>query len=249
MKIVVDIGIQLISPRRSFALEAKFAAADERIVIFGPSGAGKSLTMQMIAGLQRPDRGRIELDGRVLFDAAAGINVPARERGVGLVFQDYALFPHLTVEENVAFPLRGVLPLRLPDAERRKIEDMLELFELTPLARSLPRDLSGGQRQRVALARTLVCEPRVMLLDEPFAALDSMLRNRVRYELLQMQQRFKVPMVIITHDFEDVKTFADTLVIYLTGRIGCVIPIKETAMRRGEDNAWEEVYAACGMMQ
>ncbi len=249
MKIDVDIGIRLVSARRSFALEAKFAAADERIVIFGPSGAGKSLTMQMIAGLLRPDRGHIKLDGRVLFDAAAGINLPARERGVGLVFQDYALFPHLTVEENIAFPLRGILPLRLPDSEFRKIADMLELFELTPLARSFPRDLSGGQRQRVALARTLVCEPRVILLDEPFAALDTILRNRVRRELLQLQQRFKVPMVIITHEFEDVKTFADTVVIYSSGRIDSVFSIKETAKRNSDDEAWKEIYEACGMMQ
>ena len=247
MKLAVDIDVTLKSARRSFQLNVAFSTADDRVVIFGPSGAGKSVTIQAIAGLIHPARGRVQLGERVLFDSAADIDVPSRERSVGYLFQDYALFPHLTVEENVAFPLKELLQWRLTADQRRAVRDMLDLFELSALAHSLPRDLSGGQRQRVALARSLIREPEVLLLDEPFAALDVMLRDRVRQELADLQARFRIPLVVISHDVDDVKMFAETLVVYGRGEVSHVLPCKTLREQHGDAHAWREVVRACGL--
>jgi molybdate transport system ATP-binding protein len=247
VKLAVDIDVTLRSARRSFQLNVAFSTADDRVVIFGPSGAGKSVTIQAIAGLIHPARGRVQLGERVLFDAAAGIDVPSRERRVGYLFQDYALFPHLTVEENVAFPLKELFQWRLAPDQQRAVRDMLDLFELSALAHSLPRDLSGGQRQRVALARALIREPEVLLLDEPFAALDVMLRDRVRQELADLQARFRIPLVVISHDVDDVKMFAETLVVYGLGEVSHVLPCKTLREQHGDDHAWREMAKACGL--
>jgi molybdate transport system ATP-binding protein len=161
------------------------------LVCFGPkyrgavraSGAGKSLTLQAIAGVTTPDAGRIVVEDRVLFDTPRKIKIPARDRDIGYVFQDYALFPHLTVAHNVAFGLRRGWPWYLPWGDRLRLEEVLEIFELGSLRESLPRDLSGGQRQR--LARALIRRPSLLLLDEPFSALDALLRARLREELLR----------------------------------------------------------------
>ncbi len=249
MKLSVDIDVRLRTGRgrraREFLLRAAFESADERMVIFGPSGSGKSVTIQAIAGLMRPERGRIALGGRVLFDSACGIDLPARERRVGYLFQDYALFPHLTVADNAGYALRR-WPWRLSAEGRERVGAMLELFGLSMLADSLPRDLSGGQRQRVALARALLHEPEVLLLDEPFAAMDLLLRGRMRDELTAIQERFRVPMVVITHDLEDVRTFADTLVIYRHGAVAETLPCKAIRDREGEAGAWARIQNACG---
>jgi molybdate transport system ATP-binding protein len=221
MRVRVDIRKTLRSSDREFRLEASFSAEHDRIVVFGPSGSGKSITMQCIAGLLRPDAGRIEIGDRVLFDAQAGIDVPPQSRNVGFVFQDYALFPHLSVEKNVGFGLKNS-----GDAAAR-ITQFLELFELTPLARSLPHSLSGGQRQRVALARALIRQPDLLLLDEPLSALDPLLRERMRNELAQTQRRFSVPMLLITHDPADIETFAENLVIFDHGRVAQTLNLKD----------------------
>ena len=211
MKILVDIKKRLWSGRRVFSLEVAFASDQDIVVLFGPSGAGKSLTLQAIAGLTTPDAGRIVVGERVLFDAEGHIRVPARHRDVGYVFQDYALFPHLTVAQNVSFGLKQGWPWYLPRGDRLRLEEVLDIFELTPLRQSPPRDLSGGQRQRVALARALIRRPSVLLLDEPFSALDALLRAKMRRELLKVQARFKVPVILITHDPEDVAALAQTV--------------------------------------
>jgi len=221
MKVRVDIRKTLRSFDREFELEASFSAEHDRIVVFGPSGSGKSITMQCIAGLLRPDAGRIQIGERVLFDASAGVDVPPQSRNVGFVFQDYALFPHLDVEKNVGFGLGA-----RRDA-RARVEEFLSLFELTPLARSFPRNLSGGQRQRVALARALIRQPELLLLDEPLSALDPLLRERVRNELDQTQRRFRVPMLLITHDPADVETFAENLVIFDHGHVAQTLNLKD----------------------
>jgi molybdate transport system ATP-binding protein len=221
MKVRVDIRKTLRSLDREFELEASFSAEHDRIVVFGPSGSGKSITMQCIAGLLRPDAGRIQIGERVLFDSSAGVDVPPQSRNVGFVFQDYALFPHLDVEKNVGFGLGG----RRDGGAR--VEEFLSLFELTPLARSFPRNLSGGQRQRVALARALIRQPELLLLDEPLSALDPLLRERVRNELDQTQQRFRVPMLLITHDPADVEMFAENLVIFDHGHVAQTLNLKD----------------------
>ena len=219
MLIEVDIERTLNSRERSFTLKAAFASDESRVLLFGPSGSGKTLTLQSVAGLIRPHSGRIVLKGRVLFDAKAGIDVPSRARRMGYLFQDYALFPHMTVAENVGYGLRKTWQWRLSGKDRRDVLNLLDALEIRHLSQSFPSDLSGGQKQRVALARALMTRPDLLLLDEPFAALDTLLRVRLRKELLDIQERFHVPMIMITHDPEDITAFAQTLVTYEAGRV------------------------------
>jgi len=239
MRLEVDIRKTLRSRDRSFVLEASFSSQDDLTVIFGASGSGKSLTIQSIAGLVRPDSGRIRVGGEVLFDDSQGTNLPSRERKMGYLFQDYALFPHLSVRENIAYPLQKTWYLGLLPEQRQEVAEIMAAFEITHLARSLPGELSGGQRQRVALARALIKKPSILLLDEPFSALDSMLRHRMRMELLEIRQRFAVPLVVITHDPADVEVFADTLVFFENGGV------KEVSRRKQQPeqahaNIWRQ---------
>ena len=217
----LDIAIQrrLDDPLRPFALDVAFRSDAGRLVLFGPSGAGKSLTLRAIAGLLRPDRGHVTVAGRTLFDDFRGVDVPARDRQVGYVFQDYALFPHLTVAQNVAFGLTS--GLRQPS--RRKVPEAaqrwLDAFELDGLANRYPSQISGGQQQRVALARALAPQPELLLLDEPFAALDPPLRGRLRDELVALQTRLDVQMLVITHDPADVEVLGQHILEIRNGRL------------------------------
>jgi molybdate transport system ATP-binding protein len=218
MLIEVDIEKRLRSRGRTFFLKASFASREGFVVLFGPSGAGKTLSLQAIAGLETPDSGTIALRGNILFDSKTGINIHPQHRKIGYVFQDYALFPHLTVFDNIGFGLRK-WPKPLSSKDRLRVEDILYLFDIAHLASSLPIDLSGGQRQRAALARALIGKPDLLLLDEPFSALDTMLRVKLREELLRIKARFNVPVIMITHDPEDIRVFAETLVTYEAGRV------------------------------
>ncbi|NCC26124.1 MAG: ATP-binding cassette domain-containing protein [Deltaproteobacteria bacterium] len=212
------VAAQLSGAGTSFNLDVNFAAASSSIVLFGPSGSGKSLTLLALAGLLKPDDGRIVVQGRTFLDHRADVNVPARQRRVGFVFQDYALFPHLTVRENVSFGLKR--PFRpLSNEQRRKVDDLLELTGIASLADRLPHQISGGQRQRTALARALAPNPELLLLDEPFAALDQPLRAKMRQELARIREHFNVPMVMVSHDLADVEAFAQTLVALGHGRV------------------------------
>jgi len=215
----VDVHKTLRARDRAFHLDTAFETDSDRIVVFGPSGSGKTALIQCIAGLMTPDEGVVRVGGRTLFDSGAGIDLPPQERRVGYLFQDYALFPHLTVEENVGFALRPGLSGRLGEAERKRVRDALAAFDLESHARSLPRQISGGQRQRVALARALIVKPEILLLDEPLSALDSPLRERVRGELLAIQQRFAVPMIVITHDPADAAVLGRMVVVQREGKV------------------------------
>ncbi|MBN9356691.1 MAG: ATP-binding cassette domain-containing protein [Herbaspirillum huttiense] len=217
----VDLHLQkeLRAADRVFSLDITLASDSQRIVLYGPSGSGKSLTLKAIAGLMRPDSGHIHIQGRTLFDSAQGIDVRVQERNVAYLFQDYALFPHLTVAQNIAFGLaRGSINPRRP-AEHPAVRQWLQAFELDAIAHSRPAQISGGQRQRVALARALVAEPDMLLLDEPFSALDLSLRQRMRSELAELQSRLQVPMLLITHDPADVEALGQTVFELRDGRL------------------------------
>jgi molybdate transport system ATP-binding protein len=206
-----------------FALEVEWTAGDGVAVLFGPSGAGKTLTLQCLAGLVRPDQGRIVVDGRVFFDAAAGVDLPPQARRVGYVFQGYALFPHLTVADNVGFGLR-----ERPRGERaRRVGEVLERLGLAALAARLPRELSGGQRQRVALGRALAIEPALLLLDEPLSALDAPLRRALRDELRATLASVGMAAVVVTHDFTEAYRLGDRIVVYDGGRVVQAAPRAE----------------------
>nr|WP_325242014.1 ATP-binding cassette domain-containing protein [uncultured Oscillibacter sp.] len=172
------------------------AETGQPLALLGASGCGKSVTLKCIAGIERPDRGRIELDGRVLFDSEAGIDLPPQRRRVGFLFQSYALFPHMTVERNVAVCLGRMDKRR----RRERTAELLALLHLEDQAGLYPRQLSGGQRQRAALARILAAEPWVLLLDEPFSALDSFLKWQLEQELREVLERFPGPAVWVSHD-------------------------------------------------
>jgi molybdate transport system ATP-binding protein len=218
---MIDVELHLVvSDRtRSFALDTAFASDAPAIALYGASGAGKSLTLQAMAGLIRPERGHVRVAGRTLYDSAAGIDLPTRERGLGYLFQHYALFPHLSVRENVGYGLRPWWRRR-PDAHsRRRVDELLSLFGLDALADSRPSALSGGQQQRVALARALACDPAALLLDEPFAALNPMLRAGLRRELADLRARLGIPMVMITHDIDDLAALADHVFVIDDGRV------------------------------
>lgn len=211
MSVNVQFRKELRTNDRVFRLNVDFTSDSDRIVLFGPSGAGKSLTLRAVAGLMTPDDGRIVLNRRTLFDAGHGINLRPQQRNVAYLFQDYALFPHLTVAQNIAFGLqRGCLNLRRP-ASHTSVAKWLQAFGLEAIAASYPSQISGGQCQRVALARALAPQPDILLLDEPFSALDLSLRERMREELSTLQQQLRVPMLVITHDPADVAALGDVV--------------------------------------
>ena len=195
-----------------FRLEAELQLDAGVLVLFGPSGAGKSLTIAALAGLVRPSSGRIEVRGKVLFDD--GVFVPAHQRGIGYVPQRPSLFPFLSVEENVTFGL--------PRAERRqrteRVQLLLEELDLLKLAAARPATLSGGESQRVALARALAVSPRLLLLDEPLAALDRDARAALRSSLGAFLERWETPAVFVTHSAQEARALADRVVPYERGR-------------------------------
>ncbi|XZG69489.1 sulfate/molybdate ABC transporter ATP-binding protein [Chitinibacteraceae bacterium HSL-7] len=210
-----DLKLQRRYPSSDFVLDVELASNSARLVLVGPSGAGKSQTLAMIAGLARPDAGHIRLANACWLDGQR--QTPARARRCGVVPQDYALFPHLSVAQNVAFArTRGWRnPARIDDVTQH----WLARTGLTALAQRRPAELSGGQRQRVALARALAMEPAVLLLDEPFAALDAALRQQLRDELATLLEDIRLPTLLITHDADDVAQFGGEVHTLLAGKI------------------------------
>jgi molybdate transport system ATP-binding protein len=213
----------------SFLLDVSWNVGNELAVLCGYSGAGKSMTFRMIAGLLRPDRGLIALDGRTLYDSSSGTFIPPQERALGYVFQDLALFPHMTVKRNILYGGQGVAA-----QERESMADLLmRRFRISALEARMPAQISGGQKQRVALARALMRRPSALLLDEPFSALDSPTRLAMGALLKEIQREFNIPVVLITHDITEAHALADKMIVCSEGRIVRAGPI-EDVMRHPE---------------
>jgi len=198
----------------SFSLDLEFRSSAGVTALFGPSGAGKTLTLDCIAGFVQPDEGRILLDDQILFDGAAGVHVAPRARRCGYVFQNYALFPHMTLRENLDFAVERTPRL----GRRRKVAEMLERFHLTEVAGRRPYQLSGGQKQRCSIARALIGVPRVLLLDEPARGLDAPLREELYSVLRQVRQDFGTPILLVTHDADECFALADEMIVLREGR-------------------------------
>ena len=199
----------------AFHLDIEFEAGTGVTALYGPSGSGKTLTLDCVAGFVAPDSGRIMLDNRILFDAESGVNLRPRRRSCGYVFQNYALFPHMTLRENLAFAAHG-----LPRLERhRRIAEQLERFKLTSMAGRYPHELSGGQKQRGSIARALMANPRVVLLDEPGRGLDEALRMDLYTLIHELRDGLKIPVLLVTHDPAECFALAERVLIYDAGRI------------------------------
>jgi molybdate transport system ATP-binding protein len=212
---VDTLALALDHPLRSFRLTLELEIGRETVALVGPSGAGKSSVLRAMAGLLSPASGRVEVGGRVWLDTAAGVELPPERRSVGLVFQEYALFPHLDVRRNVAFGGAG------------RTDELLERLRISHLARARPGDLSGGERQRVALARALARDPDVLLLDEPLSALDAHTRGVVRGELADLLAELRLPTLLVTHDFEDAAALAGRIGVLVDGQVLQLAPAAE----------------------
>ena len=197
---------QLTVPLRTFELQLSLTL-DSTVALIGPSGSGKSTVLNAIAGLVKPAAGSIRCDGETWFDAASGVFLPPERRRVGLVFQDYALFPHLTVRQNIEFGRHG------------SADAYLERFGIGHLEHARPGSLSGGERQRVALARALARDPAILLLDEPLSALDAHTKIDVRAELQQLLADLEIPTLLVTHDFEDAAALAGRVGVLVEGQL------------------------------
>jgi molybdate transport system ATP-binding protein len=251
------LRVEIQLPLQQFDLECSFEAQSEAIVLFGRSGAGKTSVLDCIAGFRPPQRGQISLGDRVLFSSGQAVNVPARHRRIGYLSQHLALFPHLSVRQNVEYGL-----LDLPRTKRDALVDsILERFHIAPLAASRPAAISGGEQQRVALARTLVREPELLLLDEPLSALDLSLKSLLLEALFDWQRERAVPMLYVTHEQTEAYTLASRVLVMEKGRVIAdgeprrvfSVPVsREGAALSGYENIFdavvEETHPALGTM-
>ncbi|MDD5358674.1 MAG: ATP-binding cassette domain-containing protein [Sulfurovaceae bacterium] len=212
---MISIDVTKLLNTTSGLLDAHFKLSvnkGELLTIFGPSGAGKTTLMRILAGLETPEQGRIEVDGEVWFDSKLKINLPPQKRSVGFVFQDYALFPTMNVKQNLLFGAEN-------SSQYKHVDDLLEMTELTSLASRLPNTLSGGQKQRVALARALVRHPKLLLLDEPLSALDPAMRQKLQDELSIIHNRLKVTTLLVSHDIAETVKLSDRLASIKLGKV------------------------------
>jgi molybdate transport system ATP-binding protein len=211
----VSVEVDIVKRFRNFTLEVSFKAGEERLGVLGASGCGKSITLRCIAGVMQPDSGRIVISGRVVFDSKRRINLPPQLRRTGLLFQQYALFPTMTVRDNLA-----IVAGRMPREERRcRVDEMMDKFRLVQFADQKPSQLSGGQQQRVAMARIFISLPDVIMLDEPLSALDSFLRVTVESELIEELELFGGTVLFVSHDRDEVYRICERMLILQNGKI------------------------------
>jgi molybdate transport system ATP-binding protein len=208
----VAIEVRIKKKLGNFQLDIDFKTDENRIGILGASGCGKSMTLKCIAGIETPDEGRIIVDGTLLYDSAKKISLKPQKRHIGYLFQNYALFPTMTVEENIAAGLQGG-----KEEKRRRVVEMMEKFQLLGLGKQLPGELSGGQQQRVALARIMAYEPEVILLDEPFSALDDFLKDRLAQEMLDLLKDYRGTVVLVSHSRDEIYRFTRELLTMADG--------------------------------
>ncbi|MBR0207906.1 MAG: ATP-binding cassette domain-containing protein [Oscillospiraceae bacterium] len=219
MSLHVDIRKRL----GSFTLDAAFTAERGIISLLGASGCGKSMTLKCIAGIEKPDEGVIELDGRMLFDSSKGINLPPQARRVGYLFQNYALFPNMTVRQNI---LCGLNREKDRAVKEKRLREIVKMMQLEGLEGRKPAQLSGGQQQRVALARILVNDPQILLLDEPFSALDGHLRDSLKVEMRDLLERFGREVLMVTHDRNEAYNMSREIAVMDAGRLLTIKPTK-----------------------
>src|SRR5690348_5108373 len=211
----MTLEVEIAKKLPDFTLEVSFNSGSGPLSILGPSGAGKTMLLRCIAGLESPDRGRIALEGRTLFDSDRGVRVPARERRIGMLFQNYALFPHRTVEENIAFGIDGI-----PRDERtHRVNTWLQRAHAEDVRHRYPHEISGGEQQRAALARALSIDPDALLLDEPLSALDTHLRSQIEAQLQDTFTEYRRPALLVTHNIEEAYRLGEKLLVLSHGHI------------------------------
>jgi molybdate transport system ATP-binding protein len=211
----MGLSVKICKKVKGFSLDVEWEIGNELAVLFGYSGAGKSMTLQSIAGTLTPDCGLVRHGGKVYYDSVMKVNEPPQRRPFGYVFQDLALFPHMTVIGNIAY---GGLGMRKAEREE-KCRGMISLFRLAGLEKKLPSEISGGQKQRVAIARALMRRPEMLLLDEPFSALDHPLRVEMGRILREVHEEFEIPVILVTHDISEAYALADRMIVYADGRV------------------------------
>lgn len=211
----MGLHIDITRKLPGFKLQIDLSCGQEIIGVLGASGSGKSMLLNCVAGLIKPDKGKIALDDVTFFDSAQKINIPPRDRKTGYLFQNYAMFPHLTVAENIAFGL-GKLP---KENQKKNVDELLERFHLSDMGKRYPSQLSGGQQQRVALARALAVEPRVLLLDEPFSALDEHLKTHMMKEMLESLKKFQGTTLFVTHNMAEAYRLCDRIIVVNNGSV------------------------------
>jgi molybdate transport system ATP-binding protein len=211
--VVLMLSVDISKQLSDFSLDIRFSIEQDILVLFGPSGCGKTTTLRSIAGLLKPDAGRIEFDGQVFFDSASGIFVPPRNRHIGYMFQDYALFPHMNVRRNIWYGVK-----QHDQNAKDMFEKLVGLLKIEPLVSRYVDSLSGGEKQRVALARALMANPKLLLLDEPLSSLDVDTRQELQAELKDMQKLWGIPFILVTHDPEEAKTMGTQILFLEQGR-------------------------------
>lgn len=210
---MIEISVKL--KRQDFELDVSLALSQRVTAIFGPSGAGKSTLLSVIAGISKPDQGRVVINGNAVFDSEKKINIPIHQRKIGLVFQDGRLFPHLNVEHNLTYPLKFIPE----DAQQFKLKEIINLLEIDTLLNRRTHQLSGGEKQRVALGRALLSSPRLLMLDEPMASLDEALKSQILPYLKKVADEINIPMIYISHAKEEIMQITDNVIYVNAGKI------------------------------